>query len=97
MTTTATAGDYKTIRTPGAQVAQCLAITVAVGSKIQITCTAVYTQAGTYTTVIKQPALTQLLKLISLILFDSFTPTAEQLSSPVWPLWAQRTRRRTTR
>jgi hypothetical protein len=45
-------------------VAQCLAITVAVGSKIQITCTAVYTQAGTYTTVNTEPALTPLLKLI---------------------------------
>jgi hypothetical protein len=50
-TTTMTAGDYKTIRNPGAQVAQCLAITVPVGSKIQITCTVVYTQAGTYTMV----------------------------------------------
>ncbi|XP_046460911.1 cell wall protein DAN4-like [Daphnia pulex] len=48
-TTSDATGTYKTIRTPGTQVTQCLSITVAVGSRIKITCRVVYTQSGTYT------------------------------------------------
>ncbi|KAI9551144.1 hypothetical protein GHT06_004447 [Daphnia sinensis] len=47
-TTRATTGSYKTVRTPGRQVEQCLSITVTVGSKIEIVCTSIYVSAGTY-------------------------------------------------
>ncbi|XP_032792211.2 cell wall integrity and stress response component 3 [Daphnia magna] len=43
-------GSYKTIRTPGTQVEQCLSVTVALGSNIRITCTSINVSTGTYVT-----------------------------------------------
>ncbi|KAI9552432.1 hypothetical protein GHT06_022798 [Daphnia sinensis] len=45
-------GTYKTIRTPGNQVEQCLSITVAPGSRIQMTCTSINVSTGTYVTLL---------------------------------------------
>ena len=47
-TTTSETGQFKTIRTPGTQVEQCVSITVPTGFVIQITCTSVYSGTGTY-------------------------------------------------
>lgn len=54
-TSTATTGTYKTVRNPGTQVEQCVSITVAAGSHVQMICTSVYTAGGTYVTVIRLP------------------------------------------